>query len=107
MHVRQYLERANLRDHPDKGMKSAHFVIDGFRYRTVAPRALLFFPNTIFFESHFLQKFQTSQIKIKPFFYNRKLTSTGIVFCLNKTFFTPFEQTFFTHIIMFELTVFL
>ena len=48
-------------------------------------------PPTRSFEIKFPLKFQTGLVKSETFFYNRKLTSIGKVFCLNKTFFTHFN----------------
>ena len=51
------------------------------------PTALFCSNPTPIFESKFSWKFQTTLIKNKTSFHNRKLTSVGIVFCLNKTVF--------------------
>ena len=62
-----------------------------------APFSLLAFPPpppTRSFEIKFPLKFQTGLVKSETFFYNRKLTSIGKVFCLNKTFFTHFNYNF-------------
>ena len=46
-----------------------------------------------FLKVNFLENFRLAQLKVKRF-HNRKLTPIGIVFCLNKTFFTHFNYNF-------------
>ena len=48
-------------------------------------------PLPKFLKVNFLKKVQTSLIKSKTFFQNRKLGSNRKYFCLNKTFFTHFD----------------